>query len=135
MTLKPEDLQRIQKDTCQQAVEDVEKAVRESMAVGWITFSIGPPAARKATYKAWTLPGDEALVLTSDYLPLMKAGILPPLECVGLMAQAQALGMPYEPTFFWAQLLQLPEFVFIHFASDYRSLMKQEIQQAIEAVG
>src|SRR5690349_9900923 len=118
-----------------QDAEDVKAALQQTIDDGWLVWPTASGAESElAAFKAWTLPEDDEWVLKPDYLPMLKAGVYPPLQCMVLFQAADAAGLlpgAYEPTFFWAQLFfREPPFVWEHYASRYRSLTRAEMKAA-----
>jgi len=141
--ITPQRLQKIGVQVCKDAAKDIKTAADETINTGWLIFGIAKPNQRLQAYEQSTLPGDRALVLTDNYLDLMRAGVMPHLECEALWQQAKApiqvpdpmtgqvvTQIPPDPEdmspFFWAILLTLPDKFFLFHQSDFRRLIREK---------
>ena len=132
MTISPEDQQRISLELAQWANEQGDVALHQAADEGWIIWSIQPPAKRLQGYMLSTLAEDFPLVITSDYLDLFRAGILPPLKALEEWQAITVTGQP--PTsyqrYLWPLLLLLPDWVFKKYQSDFIHLVKTEMNKS-----
>ena len=132
MSISPEQQQAISLELAQEASEQFDAALHESAEEGWLIWSIQPPAKRFQGYMLSTLAEDFPLLITSDYLDLFKAGILPPLKALEEWQAITATGQPpssYQ-RYLWPLLLLLPEWVFKRYQSDFIHLVKTEMNKS-----
>lgn len=136
--IDPQKRQELMVRVVRRMAKRLEQTIRRAFDEGWGLWQIAKPQQRLQGYERCTFPEDRPLVLDPDYLSKWRIGISSPLRALTTwqqMTQAQAdmNGQPQTPPpiqdygpLFWALLLNLPDFVFEHFASDFRSLLGQQ---------
>ena len=132
MIVTPEEQQRISLELAQRWNQSIDTALEQTVEEGFMIWSVQPPAKRLQGYMNSTIEGDALLVLTDDYLPLYKAGILPPLKALTEWQALTDAGLPpsnYQ-RYFWGLLFLLPDWVFEKYAGDWRTLVKAEIKKS-----
>ncbi len=116
--------------------EHTEATLREADDEGWLIWQLAPPRYRLRFYQRATYPEDIPLILTSGYLELFKAGVMPALRASREWENAKASGQLITDTtiYFWALLLTLPGFLFTKYQNEYIRLVKAEQAKILEQV-
>ncbi len=147
MTLTPKRRQQMIVEVATADAEHTEATLREADDEGWLIWQLAPPRYRLRFYQRATYPEDIPLVLTSGYLELWKAGVIPALRALTEWEKAKAPGVDpatgqpvpaQEITdttpYFWAILTTLPPFLFTKYQNEYIRLVKAEQAKILEQV-
>ena len=131
MIVTPEEQQRISLELAKRWNQSIDTALEQTVEEGFMIWSVQPPAKRLQGYMLSTLAEDFPLVITSDYLDLFRAGILPSLKALEEWQAITATGQ--SPTsyqrYLWPMLLLLPDWVFRKYQSDFIHLVKMEMKK------
>ena len=107
VVVSPEENEDDMREVMKEYAEQFEQALRDAIDEGEVIFAKAPPKARLDYYmKVTRLEDLKAIIVVDDYMKQLRAGRAPP---------------PVTPL--WRGLAALPDFVWHHFARDFRKCL------------
>ena len=107
IVVEPEEDEEDMREIAEEYAEELDAALQDVLDNGALIFGKQKPRARLTFYRNMTLVPDLKWVLQPGYMKGLASGEFPP---------------PISS--FWLSLSSLPDFVWEHFASDFRRLIK-----------